>query len=174
MKVELKLNRVYRLQKERECIIMKKATKKNVSRDVKKHNFHAMFFAVVIIAVFFMFVHVETATYIEITNRRSKNAENLEWRTADIADIQKESEQCAQDLEILSARSPLGEILVKNDKTQIGHFRNYLILYGSRCFACYCAFYVVRDMIRWVKFLIRKGKKYYLKSNEQLKALSDQ
>lgn len=153
---------------------MKKTTMKNATRKMKKHNCHAMVFAAIIIAMFFVFVHVETATYVEITTRRNQNAKDLEWRANDMEVIERESEQCVIDLEELGNRSPLGKVLAKNDETKSGHLINYLIVYGSRWGLMYCIFYIIRDVVRMVRFLSCKEERYYQNSPNHLKTLNNQ
>lgn len=141
---------------------MKKATNK-----IKTPSIHAMVFAAIIILMFFVFIHVETATYLGITERRDQNAEDLKWGTADIEEIQKGAEQCANDLEELSTKSTLAKTLVKNDEFWLGRVLNFLIVYGSRWIAAYCAVYIVWDGIRFVKIMSRKRGKYSKVNKEQ-------
>lgn len=177
MKVE-KIGRGYRLQKEKESVsIMKNATKgktRSIQDKCLVKILKAMILVVVVIATFFVFVHVDTATYVGIYDRRNQNAEALKWGTMDMESIEKNADQCARDLETLSARSSLGELLVKNDQTQMGHVYNYLIVYGSRIFViiCVCSFAV--DGIDAIKLLVRKRGKYAQKLQNQPQTLDNQ
>lgn len=134
----------------------------------------AMILTVVVVAMFFVFVHVDTATYIGIYDRRNQNAEALKWGTTDMDSIEKNADQCAHDLEDLSARSPLGELLVKNDQTQMGHVYNYLIVYGSRIFVIICVCNFAVDVVDAIKLLVRKIGKNAQKTQNQPQTLNNQ
>lgn len=156
---------------------MKKATKSKTRSIQDKwlvEILKAMTLTVVVVAMFFVFVHVDTATYIRIYDRRNQNAEALKWGTTDMDRIEKNADQCAHDLEDLSARSPLGELLAKNDQTKIGHVYNYLIVYGSRIFVVICVCNFAVDGINATKFLTRKTGKNARKNQNQPQTLNNQ
>lgn len=149
--------------------------KRNATRKIKTPNYHAVLFAIIIIAMFVAFVHVETSTYAEIVMRRNENAELLKWGTVDMAEIEREAMLCNEEMEKLKNRSPLGKLMVELDKP--GNCWNYIIVHGTRVLVMYCIFYIVRDLFRQVRLWINEDGNYSRKnanSKNQSKTLNNQ
>lgn len=139
---------------------MKKTTMKKAIMKIKAPNMHAMVFAAIIIAMFFAFMSIETSMYKDISDSRWRNAWNLMRGDTEFCDIEREAEQCAQNLKELSNRSPLGHLLAKYDGSQLGRVGNYFIVYGSGWVVIYCVFYIIWNAVKFVIFLTRKSGKF--------------
>ena len=141
--------------KVREYHIMKKATKK-----LKAPNYHAMFFALVIITLFFLFVNSEITRYEEICHEKNQVASSVKYGEPDLEAIQSGYENCQEEMLSLSGYSPLGRVLATLDKSRGGQVLNHGIVYGSRMGVLGLIYYIFCNLTRLVKIMARNIYKF--------------